>query len=154
MKAKDYNGLIKTFISLPKSYGNIIGGFDLLSDAELQSYGFYDVVTPEYNLKIQELGPISFDSENNVFTYPVNDKTWSETLAQLKEKQIEEAKISARTFLYNTDWYVIRKAEKGTAIPDDIETQRDSIRTTCDNHEAAINNLTTKAAVMDYNIVY
>tara|TARA_B100000287_G_C20661714_1_gene790346 strand:+ start:545 stop:1009 length:465 start_codon:yes stop_codon:yes gene_type:complete len=154
MKAKDYNGLIKTFISLPKSYGNIIGGFDLLSDAELQSYGFYDVVTPEYNLKIQELGPISFDSENNVFTYPVNDKTWSETLAQLKEKQIEEAKISARTFLYNTDWYVIRKAEKGTAIPDDIETQRDNIRTTCDNHEAAINNLTTKAAVMDYNIVY
>ena len=154
MKAKDYNGSIKTFISLPKSYGNIIGGFDLLSDTELQNYGFYNVVTPEYNSKIQELGPISFDSENNVFTYAVNNKTWSETLAQLKEKQIEEAKIFAKTLLYNTDWYVVRKAEKGTAIPDDIETQRDSIRTTCDNHETAINNLTTKAAVMNYNIVY
>lgn len=154
MKAKNYNGSIKTFINLPKSYGNIIGGFDLLSDAELQSYGFYDVVTPEYNSKIQELGPISFDSENNVFTYPVNDKTWSETLAQLKEKQIEEAKIFAKTLLYNTDWYVVRKAEKGTAIPDDIETQRDNIRTACNNHESAINALTTKSAVMDYNIVY
>jgi len=154
MKAKNYNGSIKTFINLPKSYGNIIGGFDLLSDTELQSYGFYNVVTPEYNSKIQELGSISFDSENNVFTYSVNNKTWSETLAQLKEKQIEEAKIFARTLLYNTDWYVVRKAEKGTAIPDDIETQRDNIRTTCNNHESAINALTTKASVMDYNIVY
>ena len=154
MKAKDYNGLIKTFISLPKSYGNIIGGFDLLSDTELQSYGFYNVVTPEYNSKIQELGSISFDSENNVFTYPVSNKTWSETLAQLKEKQIEEAKIFARTFLYNTDWYVVRKAEKGTAIPDDIEDQRDNIRIACNNHETAINALNTKAEVISYNIVY
>ena len=154
MKAKNYNGTIKTFINLPKSYGNIIGGFDLLSDTELQSYGFYNVVTPEYNSKIQELGSISFDSENNVFTYPVNNKTWSETLAQLKEKQIEEAKIFAKTLLYNTDWYVTRKAEKGTAIPNDIETQRDNIRTACDNHESAINDLTTKSAIMNYNIVY
>ena len=154
MKAKDYNGSIKTFISLPKSYGNIIGGFDLLSDTELQNYGFYNVVTPEYNSKIQELGPISFDSENNVFTYAISNKTWSETLAQLKEKQIEEAKISARILLYNTDWYVIRKAEKSTAIPNDIETQRDNIRTACDNHESAINDLTTKSAIMNYNIVY
>ena len=154
MKAKDYNGSIKTFISLPKSYGNIIGGFDLLSDTELQKYGFYNVVTPSYNLKIEELGPISFDSENNVFTYAVNNKTWSETLSKLKENQIEETKIIAKTILYNTDWYVVRKAEKGTAIPDDIELQRDNIRIACDNHETAINNLTTKAAVMDYNIVY
>ena len=154
MKAKNYNGTIKTFINLPKSYGNIIGGFDLLSDIELQSYGFYNVVVPEYNSKIQELGSISFDSENNVFTYPINNKTWSETVAQLKTKQINEAKIAAKIELYNTDWYVIRKAEKGTAIPDDIETQRDNIRTACDNHESAINALTTKSAIMDYNIVY
>ena len=154
MKAKDYNGTIKKFINIPKSYGNIIAGFDLLSDEELKTYGFYDIVTPDYNLKTQELGDIYFDSENNVFTYNINNKTWSETLAQLKEKQIEEAKIFARTFLYNTDWYVVRKAEKGTAIPDDIELQRDNIRIACDNHETAINNLTTKAAVMNYNIVY
>ena len=154
MKAKDYNGTIKKFVNIPKSYGNIIAGFNLLSNEELKTHGFYDIVTPEYNLKTQELGDIYFDSENNVFTYNINNKTWSETLAQLKEKQIEEAKIFARTLLYNTDWYVVRKAEKGTAIPDDIETQRDNIRVACDNHESAINALTTKAAVMDYNIVY
>ena len=75
-------------------------------------------------------------------------------MAQLKEKQIEEAKISAKIFLYNTDWYVVRKAEKGTAIPDDIEEQRDNIRIACNNHETAINALNTKAEVISYNIVY
>ncbi len=154
MKAKNYNGTIKTFINLPKSYGNIIGGFDLLSDIELQNYGFYNVVIPDYNSKTQELGSINFDSENNIFTYPVNNKTWPETLAELKTKQINEAKIAAKIELYNTDWYVTRKAEKGTAIPDDIKTQRDNIRTACNNHESAINNLTTKSAIMDYNITY
>ena len=125
-----------------------------MSNEELKTHGFYDIVTPEYNLKTQELGDIYFDSENNVFTYNINNKTWSETLAQLKEKQIEEAKIFARTFLYNTDWYVVRKAEKGTAIPDDIEEQRDNIRIACNNHETAINALNTKAEVISYNIVY
>ena len=154
MKAKDYNGTIKKFINIPKSYGNIMAGFDLLSDEELKTYGFYDIVTPDYNLKIQELGTIYFDSENDVFTYNINNKTWSETLAQLKEKQIEEAKIFARTLLYNTDWYVTRKSEKGLGIPNNIQTERNNIRTTCDNHETTINALNTKAEVVSYNIVY
>ena len=132
MKAKDYNGTIKKFINIPKSYGNIMAGFDLLSNEKLKTYGFYDIVTPDYNLKTQELGDIYFDSE----------------------KQIEEAKIFARTLLYNTDWYVTRKSEKGLGIPNNIQTERNNIRTTCDNHETAINALNTKAEVVSYNIVY
>lgn len=154
MKAKDYNGTIKKFINIPKSYGNIMAGFDLLSNEKLKTYGFYDIVTPDYNLKTQELGDIYFDSENEIFTYNINNKTWSETLTQLKEKQIEEAKIFARTLLYNTDWYVTRKSEKGLGIPNNIQTERNNIRTTCDNHETAINALNTKAEVVSYNIVY
>ena len=46
MKAKDYNGTIKVYNRVPKSYGNIIAGFDLLSDSELEGHGFYDVVIP------------------------------------------------------------------------------------------------------------
>ena len=45
MKAKDYNGTIKKFINIPKSYGNIMAGFDLLSDEELKTYGFYEIST-------------------------------------------------------------------------------------------------------------
>ena len=81
MKAISLNGKIKQYNSLPKSWGNVIGGFNLLSDNDLESYGFYDVVMPEsFNPKTHTLGELHFDSNNNVFTYAVNDRTWRETL--------------------------------------------------------------------------
>ena len=83
MKAKDYNGTIKVYNRVPKSYGNIIGGFDLLSDSDLEGHGFYDVVVPTYDSRIKELGDIYFDSANSQFTYPVNNKTWTESLVDL-----------------------------------------------------------------------
>lgn len=154
MKAKDYNGTIKTYNVVPKSYGNIIGGFDLLSDSELEGHGFYDVVTPTYDGRIKELGDIYFDSTNSQFTYPVNNKTWTATIAELKTERIAEAKQEANMRLAVTDWYVTRKSEKGTAIPSDVQTDRDAIRTACTNHETAINAKTTKAQVMSYDITY
>lgn len=154
MKAKDYNGTIKVYNRVPKSYGSIIGGFDLLSDIELSGYGFYNVVTPSYNSDTQELGEIYWDSANSQFTYPVNNKTWSETLSELKTAKIAQAKDAANQQLITTDWYVIRKQEKGTAIPSDIQTDRDAIRSACTNHETSINAKTTKAQVQSYNITY
>lgn len=154
MKAKDYNGTIKVYNRVPKSYGNIIGGFDLLSDSDLEGHGFYDVVVPTYDSRIKELGDIYFDSANSQFTYPVNNKTWTESLADLKTAKIKEAKQLANDKLSDTDWYVTRKSEKGTAIPSDIQTERDAIRTDCNNHETAINAKTTKAQVVSYDINY
>lgn len=154
MKAKDYNGTIKVYNTVPKSYGSIIGGFDLLSDSDLEGFGFYDVVTPSYDPTIQELGSIEWDSANSEFTYPVNNLTWSESLSELKEAKIKIAKDSANQMLIPTDWYIIRKQEKGTAIPSDIQTDRDAIRTACTAHENAINAKTTKAQVQSYNITY
>jgi len=154
MKAKDYNGTIKVYNTVPKSYGSIIGGFDLLSDSDLEGFGFYDVVTPSYDPTIQELGSIGWDSANSEFTYPVNNLTWGESLSELKEAKIKIAKDSANQMLIPTDWYIIRKQEKGTAIPSDIQTDRDAIRTACTAHENAINAKTTKAQVQSYNITY
>ena len=154
MKAKDYNGTIKVYNRVPKSYGNIIGGFNLLSDDDLEGYGFYDVVVPTYDSRIKELGDIYFDSANSQFTYPVNNKTWTESLSDLKTAKINEAKQLANDKLSDTDWYVTRKSEKGTAIPSDIQTERDAIRTDCNNHETAINAKTTKAQVVSYDINY
>ena len=125
-----------------------------MSDSELEGHGFYDVVTPTYDGRIKELGDIYFDSTNSQFTYPVNNKTWTETLAELKTERIAEAKQEANMRLTVTDWYVTRKSEKGTAIPSDVQTDRDAIRTSCTNHETAINAKTTKAQVMSYDITY
>jgi len=154
MKAKDYNGTIKTFPAVPKSYGNIIGGFDLLSDSELQGYGFYNLVTPEYNDSIQELGDISFDSDNNQFVYAIVDITWEETLAELKAQQITVAKNAASDSLRHTDWVIIRDTELGNTTSQAILDSRAVVRTACDAHEVAINALADKAAVMSYLITY
>jgi len=152
MKAKDYNGTIKIYNTVPKSYGNIIAGFDLLSDSDLETHGFYDVVLPTFDGRVSELSDIYFDSSNNVFTYPVNNKTWSESLADLKAAKIQELKAEYNLRLSITDWYVTRKSEKGTAIPSDVQTERDDLRAACGTHETAINQKTTKAQVMSYDL--
>ena len=40
MYAIDINGEIKTYNELPKSWGNVIGGFNTLSAEQAESYGF------------------------------------------------------------------------------------------------------------------
>jgi hypothetical protein len=152
MKAKDHNGIIKLYNSTPKSYSNIIAGFDLLSDSELEGHGFYDVVVPTYDNKTKELGDIYFDSDNSQFSYPVINKTWTESLADLKEAKIKELKGIYNSKLNKSDWYVTRKSEKGTAIPNDIQTERDGLREECNDHETAINAKTTKSQLASYNL--
>lgn len=154
MKAKDYNGTVKTFHKVPKSYSNIIGGFDLLSDTELQSYGFYDVVSPEHNNLIQRLSGLQFNESNNQFVYDIVSIEWEETLAELKADQIIKAKNAASDVLQHTDWIIIRDAELGNTTTQATLDSRAAIRTACEAHEVAINALTNKAAVMSYLITY
>lgn len=80
------NGTIKKFNSIPKSFGNIIGGFNTLNDTELEAYGFYEIVTPTIT-NSQELGDIEWDSDNSVFTYPVQNKTFAQSLAEMKAQK-------------------------------------------------------------------
>ena len=151
MKAININGQIKTYDRLPKSWGNVLGGFDLLSDEQLKTYGFYDVVIPDYDSRIQELGDLYFDSASETFTKDVSDKTWTQTLDELKEKQINFFKVNTSLKLGLTDWYVIRNQEIGTAIPTDITSARQALRDQADTVETEINALTTKKAVMSYD---
>jgi hypothetical protein len=43
---------------------------------------------------------------------------------------------------------ITRKAEKGTAIPTDVTTYRDAVRTKCDAIETSINNCSDLAEFM------
>lgn len=150
MKAKEINGQIKTYNRLPKSYGNIMGGFDLLPDNELQSFGFYNVVIPDFDNDVQELGDLTFDQNINAYTYQVNDLTWSETLVELKENKITQLKNHTITKLGATDWYVIRQIERSIDIPSDIQQERSTILQNHDEQVVEINNLSTKANVVKY----
>lgn len=65
------------------------------------------------------------------------------TSSGLKSRMTAQVKDAANSILSTTDWYVSRKAEKGTAIPADVETKRDAVRTECNRLEAAIAAVTT-----------
>jgi hypothetical protein len=61
----------------------------------------------------------------------------------LKSQFIAQAKDSANKALANTDWYVIRKAERGTDIPAEVVEKRAAIVAQCNEKEAAITAATT-----------
>jgi len=61
----------------------------------------------------------------------------------LKHTMTAQVKDTAGKLLASTDWYVVRNSEKSTAIPADVTTKRDAIRTECDRLETAIAGVTT-----------
>ena len=151
MKAIQIEGKIKVYNPLPNSWKGVMGNFSMLSDEEIKAYGFYDVVTPDYNSKSQELSDIFWDAGNEVFTYTVNEKEWSQTLDELKQLKITSLKVNIQHKLNETDWYVTRKSERDIDIPSDIPTERNNLFSKCETKETEINNLTTKKAVIEYD---
>ena len=59
-----------------------------------------------------------------------------------------QEKATAGSLLAKYDWYVVRKAEKGTAIPSAIQTFRDGVRTACDTREKEIDACSDTAALV------
>ena len=59
-----------------------------------------------------------------------------------------QEKNTAGSLLAKYDWYVVRKAEKSTAIPTAITTYRDSVRTACDTREKEIDACSDTAALV------
>jgi len=59
-----------------------------------------------------------------------------------------QEKDTAGSLLARYDWYVVRKAEKGTAIPTAITTYRDAVRTACDTREKEIDACSDTAALV------
>ena len=145
------NGTIKTFNSIPKSFGKIIGGFNTLNDTELEAYGFYNIVRPSIT-NSQELGAIEWDSDNSVFTYPVQNKTFAQSLAELKAQKIDNLKHSYGSELAKTDWIIIRDQELGNTTDSSILSSRATLRSDCATHEDSINSKGTKAQVVDYSL--
>ena len=59
-----------------------------------------------------------------------------------------QEKETAGGLLASYDWYVVRKAEKDTAIPSAIQTFRDGVRTACDTREKEIDACADTAALV------
>ena len=155
MKAINNNGIITTYPDVPKQFrsstGYHLNARGMTAD-ELRNAGMFDVIIPEeYDSRIHDLDEIYFDSAASVFKKDLINKTWSETLAELKTKQIDNFKGQINSKLAQTDWYIIRNADDGSEIPADITTARADLRTQSNTVETEINALTTKKAVMSYD---
>ena len=155
-KAINKNGTIKVYEGVPKvlyaSNGTHLNA-QAMSDAALRAAGLFDVVLPEdYNSAIHNLSDIFFDSANTVYTYTKTDKTWDATLDEMKANKIINLKASAHSKLANTDWYILRALNGGTAVPESVTTDIAAILSAVETKESEINALTEKSDVVVYSI--
>jgi hypothetical protein len=65
----------------------------------------------------------------------------------LKTQLIKIIKQQAAGILQDTDWYIVRKADAGTAVPSSITTHRAAVRTKADEMETAIINASDTPAL-------
>ena len=65
----------------------------------------------------------------------------------LKYNLIQTIKAQAANILQGTDWYIVRKADAGTAIPSAITNHRAAVRTKCAEMETAITNASNTPAL-------
>ena len=155
MKAVNNNGKIKVYASVPDSFQSSTGvhmNAPKMSEEELKNAGMFDVViSDEYDERVHTLGEIYFDSPNTVFKKDLVDKTWTETLDELKTRRINHFKSMVNSKLAKTDWYVIRKTDNNDAIPADVQTARTNLRTQSATVETEINALTEKKEVVLYD---
>ena len=65
----------------------------------------------------------------------------------LKYNLIQAVKKQAANILAETDWYITRKADAGTAVPSSITTHRAAVRTKAASMETAITNASDTPAL-------
>ncbi len=150
MIAIQNEGTIKKFTVLPKVWTDENGTHLNITDGA--SFGFYPVVTTTHNNATQILGDIIWDADASVFTYPVIDKVWAQTLEEMKADKIGSLKAMYNIELSKTDWYYIRLTALGTTVPQNIIDERAQLNIDCDSHETAINALTTQSDVAEYQL--
>ena len=170
MKAIEINGNIKTFRRLPNVWEDENGvHLNFRKVADPTEFGFYDVVTPQYDKVSERLSAMYFDGDKFTYdvvaidlegTHDVLDEEGNviETkpnydIAELKASKIQAVKQEAGKLLSPTDWYVTRLAERAIEIPQDIKDERQAILDKSDAAELEIDALETIAEVLKYNIV-
>ncbi len=148
------------------------------SKAEKEAIGLYEVETDSTNYKDENW----YINTNESFTFGSGKVTrsWGTATAKahadslftaqdetdglgtegdvkvegLKTKLIRTIKQQAAGILQDTDWYIVRKADAGTAVPSAITTHRAAVRTKAAEMETAITNASNTPALETlYNYV-
>ena len=149
--------------------------FTLWSESDRNAIGIYTVTVNETNKKNEEWyvnTDITYSFANNKVTGSYGtatakahaDTLWTQADSDngdlpdnksvgdvktkgLKTVLIETLKKQAAQILQETDWYIIRKADAGTAVPSSITTHRAAVRTKAAQMETSITNAADTAAL-------
>lgn len=160
-KARNNDGNIEVHNGVPSSFssskGTVIGGGQYLTDEQAQEHGWYNVediktTHSDFDARIHDIGALSFDTDNNVYKYAKTNKTFSQSLAELKTQKIANLEHIYHRELEKTDWIVTKHLELGISVPQDIQDARKALRTECNNHESSINAKSTKNSVVLYDL--
>jgi len=149
--------------------------FELWSKSELEAKGIYEVEFDNSNKKDEQwyintnqsfafAGGKITASYGSATAKPHADTKWTQKEIDdgdapdgadtntvknegLKTKLIRDVKAQANQLLSQTDWYVTRKSEKSTAIPSNITTWRNGIRSKQAAMETDITNASDTPAL-------
>ena len=131
--------------------------FTLWSSEDLEAIGIYEVVVDNSNYK----NPEYYINTNQSFVYANGVVTASFGTATAKElddstdpdtgdvtkglKSTHKDVINSQAYglLQPNDWYVVRNADDGTAIPAEWSTYRANVRTTAADMDSKIDAVTT-----------
>ena len=142
--------------------------FQLWSKSELNAIGIYEVTTDSTNFKdekwyINTNESYAYSSGTVTRSWGTAtpkahaDSLWTQADSDdgdlpddkdvgdvksegLKTQLIRTIKQQAAGELQKTDWYIVRKADAGTAVPSSITTHRAAVRTKAASMETAITN--------------
>ena len=103
----------------------------------------------EDKLEVKEDGTPLYKQVYDKATESMVDTTEQVVTKGLKSNFIAQVKDTAGKLLAQTDWYVVRKAERNVDIPANIVTKRATIVTEADRLETAIGNVTTVEALIE-----
>ena len=149
--------------------------FSLWSKYEREAIGIYEVVHNNTNKKDEQWyinTNVSYAFADGVVTASYGsatakahaDTTWTQDEIDALEEagDLEAGDIKTRGLKYNlirniksqaagelvrTDWYIVRKADAGTAVPSAITTHRAAVRTKCASQETQITNASDTPAL-------
>ena len=149
--------------------------FTLWSESDRNAIGIYTVTINETNKKNEEWyvnTDVTYSFSNNKVTGSYGtatakaraDTLWTQADSDngdlpdnksvgdvktkgLKTVLIRNIKKQAAVILQETDWYIIRKADAGTAVPSSITTHRAAVRTKAAQMETSITNAADTAAL-------
>ena len=149
-------GMLVDGINHPKAL------FKLWTDAERKAIGIVPVTTngshldTTYYIEKDPTYTIASDKSSVIRTIGVKDvdkdledvnevdeNGIQSIIRGLKYNAIQQVKLQQAEYLTKTDWYIIRKADNGTAIPSTIQTWRDAIRSDATRIENAITAVST-----------